>query len=168
MELTKKEQSIKSLMFNLFIPSLNYYLEVHNPKEYALWQGNCCRQTAILGAMVLKVALPEYKWSAWDGDFSDILFGKRVEYNHAWIYGINQQTGRALLVDLARLHKERLFISTRANAYPHDHPEYKDQVELNRERLDLDESMKGTEYYTGLPSQQVLADVTSIMALAHR
>jgi hypothetical protein len=168
MQLTTRETSIKKLMFGLFTPVLHNYLEAHNPDEYARWHGNCCRQTAILGAMVLKSALPEYTWSAWDGWFNDLLYGKRVEYNHAWIYGIDKETGRALLVDLARMHKERLFIPTRANAYPHGHPEYKDQVEVSRERLDLDESMKGTEYYTGLPSYQVLSDVTSIMAAVHR
>lgn len=168
MTLNLRETSVKNLMFNLFTPALNFYLQTHNPEEYAIWQGNCCRQTAILGAMVLKVALPEYKWTAWDGDFDDVLMGKRVAYNHAWIFGINKKTGRALLVDLARLHKERLFVLTRTNAYPHNHPEYKNQVEIRRVQLDLQESMKGTEYYTGLPSKQVLADVTSIMAAAHR
>jgi hypothetical protein len=147
-----------------FTPALHSILQEANPKEYEKWQGNACRQAAILSIPMLRELLPNYTWAAWDGWFDDIVHGKNVHYNHAWVYGRDKETGRKLLVDLARQHHERLFVLVDSNRYPKDHPEYVNMKEVRRERLDIDNNLRDIEYYTKLKGYQLLQLVRERMA----
>lgn len=154
MLLTDREKAVKDIMFDIFIPALHKVITDRNPEEYKRWHGNCCKQTAIFGAYILKILLPDYEWTTWDGVFSDKHKGEDVRYNHAWILGKEPSTNRRLLIDLARTTKERLFREVSGNRFPKDHPEYKDMVEESRERLDWEKMIEeDDEFYTGLPSR---------------
>jgi hypothetical protein len=153
---TNREILTKNFMVNNFIPTLHSTLEESNPFQYQKWGGNACRQTAIFGVKFLEKLLPTYKWEAWDGIFDDIVRGKKVNYNHAWIYGEEQSTGKKLLVDLSRNLHERLFLFVEENDYPRDYPTYKNMIEINRQKIDIKDCMNDLEYYTSLRSQKLL------------
>jgi hypothetical protein len=144
-------ESVKDKMYSRFIPLLHYLLKAANPLLYYQWQGNCCRQTAIIGCYILDKLLPDYEWEAWDGEFDDIVYNKQVHYNHAWIYGKNKAGGKDLFVDLARQHHERIFKEVDDNKYPNDIPDYENMVETKREKLNWESFLiNENEYYTGL------------------
>jgi hypothetical protein len=155
-ELTTKEQEIKKIMEEVFVPVLHDILSKANPKEYEKWQGNACRQTALFSAKLLQEFLPEYQWSVWDGNFNDLILGQQRHFDHAWVYGVNRSEGRRLLVDLARVHQERLFVITGGNHYPKDHPEYVHLTELSRRKINIDEMMGIEEHYTQMNSNDLL------------
>jgi hypothetical protein len=163
MELTSKEEQVKDYMFNVFTPALHHLVSTSNPKEYERWNGNTCRQTAVFGIYFLEELLPEYEWTAWDGDFSDIYMGQNVQYNHAWLHGVDKANRRGLLVDLSRVNKERLFIPVTENKFPRKHPEYKDMKLIRKERIDIGERMSEYEYFTNLQGEEFIKALLEIM-----
>jgi hypothetical protein len=156
---TEREKYVKNFMEREFVPKLHDLLKTANPFQYEKWGGNACRQTAIFGVKFLEKLLPTYLWEAWDGDFNDVVNGRKVQYNHAWIYGIDKSNNRKLLVDLSRLYHERLFLFVEDNKYPKDHPSYLYMNELKREKMDIKECMKDLEFYTSERSTKVLEDL---------
>lgn len=159
MELNSQEQAAKEYIEYKFVPVLHEFLKSRNPKEYRRWGGNACKQTAIFGSLFLNELLPNYKWSVWEGLFKDIVKGREVTYNHAWIYGVDRQAGRRLLVDASRNHHERLFIVVGGNKYPKDHPSYLYMEEIERHKLDIQEALKDKEYYTFLDTLDFLSQI---------
>jgi hypothetical protein len=163
MALTEKESKVKFIMEEMFLPALHKLVREGNPVAYKKWGGNACRQTAFFGRELIANLLPEYKWSVWDGIFDDIVHGKPVQYNHAWIYGVSLDGSKRLLVDLARQHHERLFIEVTGNRYPKDHPSYLHMKEVRREKVDLDDWAQSPEFYTQLSSVQFITKLTELM-----
>lgn len=159
MLVAEREKYVKNFMEREFVVALHETFEKANPIEYKKWGGNACRQTAIFGVKFLEKLLPTYSWEAWDGDFEDIVGGKKVTYNHAWIYGVDKSNGKKLLIDLSRLYHERLFLFVNENQYPKDHKSYEHMIELNRKKLDIKDCMKDCEYYTMERSVKVLEDL---------
>lgn len=158
--LTIPEGLAKEILERRFVPILHHTLSTANPVAYKQWQGNCCRQTAVFGVKLLERLLPSYKWQAWDGDFRDELYGKPVTYNHSWIYGVDKEKNRGLLVDMARDYRERLFILAPQNKYPKDHPEYAKMRLTSKTKLDVEHMLDDLEWYTNRPSRELLAELT--------
>lgn len=163
MGLNEREESVKRFMEELFVPALHQVVEEANPEQYKKWGGNACRQTAFFGRKILADLLPDYTWTVWDGIFDDIVNDKPVQYNHAWIYGVDKASGKRLLVDLARLHHERLFIEVTGNRYPKDHPSYFHMKEVKREKVDLEDWGRAPEYYTQLDASSFMDRVLSAL-----
>lgn len=163
MELTQRETIAKDFMFNSFIPALHDLVSEYNPHKYQEWNGNTCRQTAVFGTYFLNKLLPEYEWTAWDGDFSDIYRGHRVKYNHSWIHGLNKEDGRGLLVDLSRVDRERLFLPVKENKYPKNHLEYQNMKLIKKEKMDIEERMQEYEYYTSLQGDDFIRELVDRM-----
>ncbi len=162
--LTKKEELAKEIMFEHFIPVLHRTLENGNREKYATWNGNACRQSAILGVKILEILLPEYEWLVYDGQFQDIVLGNQCKYNHAWIFGVHKEEDRKLLVDLARKYQEQLFIVTERNSYPSWHEEYKDTIILRSEEMDVEKRLREKEFYTGIYGYRLLKIIIDEMA----
>ncbi|MGV4321265.1 hypothetical protein [Bacillus mojavensis] len=156
MELTQNEQKVKDFMFNKFIPALHRLVSTSDPIKYQTWNGNTCRQSAVFGLVYLRKLLPEYEWTAWDGDFSDIYRGKRVEYNHAWIHGVDKKNNKGLLVDLSRVDRERLFLPVKANKYPKNHPEYKSMKLIRKKKINIEDRLNEEEFYTNLKGDEFI------------
>ncbi|WNW25099.1 hypothetical protein RS399_04070 [Bacillus inaquosorum] len=163
MKLNQIELLTKNLMENLFVPTLHNILQKANPQAYKKWGGNACRQTAIFGAAILRHLLPEYTWTVWDGDFSDIVNGKKVKYNHAWIHGVNKKERKGLLIDLSRLYHERLFLPVTKNKYPKKHPSYQHMRLIRKKPMDIEECLNDIEYYTGKSGHELLSIILTEM-----
>lgn len=159
--LTTEELQAKQFIEEQFIPTLDAIFFEKNPLEYLRWNQNSCRQSAVFGVHFLKELLPQYKWYAWDGDFKDYIrvdgHWTEVEYNHAWIYGIDHKNKRKLLVDPSRNKKERLFMVVEENEYPVWHPDYMFMEKLRSYKMDIRKRMKEIEYYTAMKSTDLLA-----------
>lgn len=162
LEVTVREVAVKEYMEKIFVPALHSLLKQGNPMAYQQWGGNACRQTAIFGVKFLEKLLPSYKWEAWDGNFNDIVRGKNVHYNHAWIFGVEESTGKKLLVDLSRIHHERLFLFVEENKYPNEHPSYKNMIEMNRSKMDIKDCMNDLEFYTSQRSTKLLQELKKV------
>lgn len=157
--LSKEEERAKLFMYNSFIGALQEILqEKGNKEKYEKWQGNCCRQTAIYGACILEQLLPQYDWKVWQGEMTDVVYGKEVEYDHAWIFGRNRD--KRLLVDLSRDYRERVFEEVKTNSYPKTEA-WKDMKILKREQLDWKKLLKEErEFYTGMTGEEIMKEIS--------
>lgn len=158
----QKIEEIKIFMQTMFVPAMKEIFKEHSPEKYEEFQGNCCRQVAVFGCYILSQLLPEFEWSAWQGEYKDKVYGYDRTYVHAWIYG---KGAIRLFIDLARSHKENIFIETQGNRFPKDHPDYKDMIENWREKLDWKSMFQETEYLTGLPSSKVIGLIANRVLL---
>jgi hypothetical protein len=161
--MTNQELIVKYYMEEKFLPALHKLVSTANPAMYKKWGGNACRQTALFGKLFLDKLLPQYSWAVWDGIFEEDVKGKLKRYNHAWVYGVDKDSGKRLLVDLARQYKERLFIEVTANRYPKDHPEYVNMKELSREKADVADWLNSPEFYTSLNCDDFIAKLVEII-----
>lgn len=159
MELTRKEKECRDYMMNVFIPTLHEMVEEINPDEYHKWNRNLCRQTAVFASTFLNRAYPEYDWQAWEGDFEDVVGGREVRYEHAWIFAKEKEGNRRLFLDLSHNLKERLFIVTKVNGYPKDSEEHKHMKCLSRKRLDVQRMLFDTEYLTKMTGHQIMIEL---------
>lgn len=156
MELKDKIDDAKMFFGQIFLPTMKELFKESSPEKYEKWQGNCCRQTAVIGCHILSNILPEFEWNAWEAEFEDMYEGRSITYVHAWIYA--KSPDMKLLVDMARSHKENLFIETLGNRFPKGHPDYKDQKEVRRSRIDWRLLLDGdVEYYTLKKTRDVVA-----------
>lgn len=161
MELTVKEKECRDYMMNVFVPTLHEMVEEINPQEYHRWSKNLCRQTAVFASTFLNRCYGEYDWQAWEGDFEDIVNGKQVRYEHAWIFGKHKESGRRLFLDLSNNVKERLFIVTGVNGYPKDSEEHKNMKCLSRKRLDVESMLNDTEYLTKMTGHKFMLELNA-------
>lgn len=155
-QLEKEEEIARDFIFNEFVPALHDVFRTANPDAYYAWGQNCCRQAAVFGTVYLKELLPNYKWYAYDGEFKDLINGKEVYYNHAWIFGVDREKHRRLFVDPSRKIQEQLFFVTDENKYPIDHPDYKYTVIVKSYKMNLKARLKDLEYFTKLGARKVL------------
>lgn len=152
------ESALKAFMFNAFIPSVHQVIIDHAADKYKEWQGNCCRQIAVFGSYFIDKYVPStYIVTAWDGEFDDVILDRPLHYNHAWIFVKDTITKRRLLIDLARTHKENLWIEVPNNRYPKDYQGYENMKETSREQIDWRRLIESeTEFYTRLSSKEFI------------
>jgi hypothetical protein len=154
--LTQREELAKKFMEEQFVPTIRDFFKLKAPSKYKLWGGNCCRQIAIFGAYFLSKSLTDYRFTVWDGNFEDMMEGRKVVYNHAWIYAVSKDKQRKLFIDMGRSLQENIFVEQSRNAYDNNLPGYNYIKELERTQLDW-ETMLATEieYYTGIQSMEL-------------
>src|SRR5688572_9882818 len=60
-----------------------------NPKLFLQWQGNFCKQAAILNSFIIEEQMPDdyVEVQAWEGHFDSETEGS---YNHCWNYIIHK------------------------------------------------------------------------------
>ena len=159
-ELVNTLQALKPWLLEEVRPAVIETCYDGNPLRFRQWQGNCCLQTSIAVNYLLteRLRLMGYKEiQSWEGQFTDVIFGKHVQYNHAWVYCEHEsEPGLNLLIDISRNHKECLVVFAEKNEYP-SHPDYDDMVTLSRERLNVTRLMQKPEYYTGLRGKEFIS-----------
>lgn len=112
--LTKEEQDIRHELIYLFNPCLKHLFNQRSEfKEFAY---NSCRQTAIFGSVFLLQQLPGYKVSAFEGNFTDVIYNKPVDYKHA--FTVIEKAGKKILVDISRTQRQLLFHMIQDLVYP--------------------------------------------------
>jgi hypothetical protein len=141
----------------IVLKEMNKIFMEKNPQQYALWQGNCCRQTAVTCCVFLSELLPEYNWQAYEAKFDDVYNGSPVTYEHAWVFGETKE-GRKLFCDLARIHTEPLFFIAEENKYP-SNGDYADLIEIKRTQLNYQGMLEEREFYTRMIASELMAEI---------
>ena len=166
--LTKSEEAARDIMVNLFNPVLKYMFLAANSNEFQKYGFNSCRQTAILGAYVLRTLLTDYEINAFEGDFIEPINGIPTPYVHAYITACKKN--RVLIIDLSRTEKKLLFHPAFRDSkcggglYP-DYEDYKNVVKVNDSRIDVDEMINVTEgeYYTSIIPLDLVTGIMKTM-----
>lgn len=103
--LTDEEKKARNELIYIFNPCLKFLFDQYPQfKQYAY---NSCRQTAIFSTAFLSEIMAGYSFQLYEGNFSDILHGQKVEYAHA--FAIGQNGTRRILVDVSRTERKLLF-----------------------------------------------------------
>jgi hypothetical protein len=155
----EKIDYLKDFLFDVMKPSIKEYMQARNPDELDRWQGNCCRQTSLITNWYLRQWLLNndsgyIEIQSWDGEFRDFEKGKHVSYDHAWVYCINEDRSKNLLVDIARNHRPLLCMFTPINRYPSD-GEYQHMRLISKERMNEKNMWNQREFLT----QELIKDI---------
>lgn len=155
----------KDLLWNHLIPNMRLLFMWMNPDEYRRWQGNCCRQAALMTVMALikeskipaehlfivdckmeawiKVNLGAFKSKTWDHAFVQYRIPNN-EYYLAIDMSLKQQ------LPIWWHHKESIY------HYPHRHNDFiRRDYKIHHNNLSLmnmaniPPKLSGPEYYTG-------------------
>lgn len=140
---------LKVFMTNRFAPALHQILFERNPVLFTRWQGNCCVQMAVTVAHHLRIAMPSYRWDAFEGQFSTVVHlpsGDRpFDYNHAWVFGTSKDF--SVFIDLAHRSDKRVFeFPVSRNSYPFKH----EWVRRSKVKLDISDMVIHPEYFTSM------------------
>ena len=150
--LSAREAFVASFLLDKFVPTLKRILYEASPALFIQWQGNCCRQTALMCFSVLQEAMPDYEWLPYEGQFKD-QYG---HYDHAFVIG-TKQNGERLLVDLSRQMYPSLFmpIPKGAEIYP-KFGLYGQMQMLSYTVMPYQVYLNSNEYYTELIGTDLL------------
>ncbi len=130
-----------------------------NPELFLEWQGNICKQTAILGSYVIKQHLPEdyIEVQAWEGFFEHEKLGA---YNHCWNYLIHKDDPRKNIIcdftstisyfDYCSQNDPTLHLTTNMASVN------KCKIDMIAlEQLDINKEFIGPEFYTEGTEQEL-------------
>ena len=155
-QLTEQEKKARDIMVYLFNPVLKYILANSNPKEFARYGFNSCRQTAILGAAYIQKLLPGYDIMPYEGLFIEKLPNGNIEqYIHAFI--LASKNNRRLLIDLSRTTKRLMFSEVLSSLYP-SIEDYKDMIFISSNPINLNDVIYNDEpeYFTKKSAVEIL------------
>jgi hypothetical protein len=158
-QLTPEEEAARDIMGYLFNPVLKLLLCMSNPKEWAKYGFNSCRQTAIFGAIYLQKILPSYTIVPYTGMFLEIVNGKKETYEHCFI--VASKGNRNILIDLSRVTHHLIFHKMDTFGYPQC-DDYKDVVLLYKDAIDLKEMYYADdirEFFTNEHPQNVMKTI---------
>lgn len=148
------------------------YLFQANPKKFLEWQGNICKQSAILSSKIIKRYLgDEYvKVEAWEGFFEHDLLG---DYNHCWNYIIHKNdpkkniicdmTSTITYMNYCDQNDPTLHIESSRKAVVRQEHFVK---MIGSQEIDIDSEFSSPEFYTGLVGEDLMEDLTEILKYA--
>lgn len=137
--LTDSEKQIRHELIYLFNSCLKFlFNQKPHFKEYAY---NSCRQTAIFSAAYLMNVLPG-SYAVYEGNFSDVLHGEKVDYVHAFV--IRSYQSKKFLIDVSRTQRKLLFQPVDKIDYPNVEG-YENIKLLSYNMLDFMELLSSTE-----------------------
>ena len=163
--LSKQEQQMRDFLMYDFNISLKSMLMKYNFKEFDKWFFNSCRQTAIFGALVLNLYYPDYSYRAYEGSFTDTLFGEPVRYQHCFIVATHKEINRNILIDMARTTNPLVFEPIDDNHFYPDVDNYKDLKMLSCFEIPYEDLLVSPvkEYMTGLTTIEFLSELVELM-----
>lgn len=168
MNKVEKLEHILAVFSKKILPGL---LFASNPELFLEWQGNFCKQAAILNHFIIENHLPEdyVKVEAWEGFFESETQGS---YNHCWNYIIHKDDSQKnIICD---------FTSTIQNYFdfcPYNDPTLHiggNTLRVNKPKIDmimsellnLEEQFDGNELYTGASEDEIKQVVVNLLKKA--
>ena len=164
--LSKQEQEMRNFLMYDFNISLKSILIKYNLKEFDKWFFNCCRQTAIMGSLILNLKYPDYSYRAYEATFNDTLFGEPVTYQHCFIIATHRELKeRNILIDMARTTNPLVFEPINDNHFYPDVDNYKDLKMISCVEIPYEDFLVSPirEYMTGLTTIEFLEELTELM-----
>lgn len=142
---------LSSMLINVVKPTIKEYYSERNKALMDEWQGNCCAQTAVIVANIMKSSISKlgYEIKAFHGEFVDIINANQVEYNHCWVYCRNvNDSSKSVLIDIARTQKEDIVLLRNTNTYDKTIPGYEFQYIKSMQEIDYIASLEENEHFT--------------------
>lgn len=145
------------------------YLFNKNPKLFLQWQGNICRQSALLSVFIIKHFLKdEYEVQAWEGFFEHEKLGS---YNHCWNYLIHKDdpqkniicdfTSTISYMDYCEHNDPTLHIGGGGNAV------IKHKIDMiGMQQIDIEKELSSPEFYTGEESEDIIEELKAYLMYA--
>lgn len=164
--LTKQEKEIRNFLMYDFNISLKSMLMKYNFKEFDKWFFNSCRQTAVMGSLVLNLKYPDYSYRAYEATFNDTLFGNPVTYQHCFIIATCKELkSRNILIDMARTTNPLVFEPINENHFYPDVDNYKDLEMISCVEIPYEDLLISSirEYMTGLTTIEFLGELLELI-----
>lgn len=165
----EKLEHIMNVFSKRILPA---YLFQNNPELFLQWQGNICKQAAILGAVIIEHYMPdEYiKVEAWEGFFEHKQLGS---YNHCWNYIIHKDdpkkniicdfTSTISYMSYCEHNDPTLHIQSNPNAVVR----HENNIQLiGYEEINVESNLKEGEYYTGLKGEEIIPELIQLLKYA--
>src|SRR6478609_10695327 len=154
--MTKIENTINidllsSMLINIVKPTIKEYYYEKNKALMDEWEGNCCAQTAVIVANIMKTSIGRlgYEIKAYHGEFIDMMQGNQVQYNHCWVYCRNvSDNNKSVFIDIARTHKQNIVMLRNTNTYDKTISGYEFQYIKSYQEIDYIASLQENEYFT--------------------
>lgn len=144
-------KALHSTMTGIVKPVIKEFYSERNKALMIEWQGNCCAQTAVVVANIMKSSISKlgYEVKAYHGEFVDMFQGNQVEYNHCWVYCRNvHDNSKSVLIDIARTQKQDVVMLRSSNTYDKTIPGYEFQYLKSYQEIDYISSLQENEYFT--------------------
>ena len=165
----EKLEHIMNVFSKRILPA---YLFQNNPELFLQWQGNICKQSAILGAVIIEHYLPEdyVKVEAWEGFFEHKQLGS---YNHCWNYIIHKDdpkkniicdfTSTISYMDYCEHNDPTLHIQSSPNAVV----KHENNIQMiGCQEIDIESNLKEAEFYTGAKGEDLIEELTILLKYA--
>ena len=146
------------------------FLFMSNPDKFLEWQGNICKQAAIMGSFVIENHLPDdyVEVQAWEGFFEHEKLGS---YNHCWNYIIHKDDPKLNIIcdftstisyfDYCEHNDPTLHIASSPKAVVN----HKITM-VGMQQLDIKKEFEGPEYYTNLYEGDIKEVLTTLLQTA--
>jgi hypothetical protein len=141
-----------------------------NPELFLKWQGNICKQAAVLGSFIIKHHLPDdyVKVEAWEGFFEHEKLGS---YNHCWNYIIHKDDPKLNIIcdftstisyfDYCEHNDPTLHITGSEKSV------VKHKIDMiGLQEIDIEEEFKGPEYYTKETGDVIKREIMGLLQTA--
>lgn len=140
-----------------------------NPKAFLQWQGNICKQSALLSVFIIKHYLgDEYEVQAWEGFFEHEKLGS---YNHCWNYLIHKSdpelniicdfTSTISYMDYCKENDPTLHIGGSGSSV------VKHKIEMvGMQQIDIESELGQPEFYTGMESEEIIEELQAYLEYA--
>lgn len=159
--LSGKEEKVRNIMLNEFMPALRDVLMDGNRELFIKWGRNCCRQSSVLGIEVIADLLPEYQWSVFESRYRHEEY--QTIFEHAWLLG-RDIDGNGLFVDISPLSRPTSFVRIgKRDLDFHNIEAYRSITELNRVKVYHEEMLDQNEYFTNTKGSEVLSAIKNRM-----
>jgi len=165
----EKLEHILAVFTKKILPGL---LFASNPKLFLQWQGNFCKQAAILNSFIIEERMPDdyVKVQAWEGHFDSDLEGS---YNHCWNYIIHKDDPKKNIICDFSSTIQNYFDYCEHND-PTKHMRLTERVNVRKidlimsEQLDPEkEFSSGPELYTGADGDTIKNEVITLLEMAN-
>lgn len=148
------------------------YLFYNNQETFLKWQGNICKQSAVLSAFIIKHYMGEdyVKVEAWEGFFEHKQLG---EYNHCWNYIIHKDdpkkniicdfTSTITYMDYCEHNDPTLHIKSSPDAVV----KHEDNIQMiGFQEINIEANLKESEFYTSAKGEELETELKTLLKFA--
>jgi hypothetical protein len=141
----------------------------HNPELFLKWQGNICKQSALLSVFIIKHYLgDEYTVQAWEGFFENDKLGS---YNHCWNYLVHKDdpklniicdfTSTISYMDYCEHNDPTLHLGGSTSAV------VKHKIDMvGMQEINIEEELSQPEYFTSERSDALIEELRTWLRVA--
>lgn len=145
------------------------FLFVAGPQTFIKWQGNICKQTALMNVFIINHFLgDEYKVEAWEGFFEHEKLGS---YNHCWNYLVHKDDPKKNIICDFTSTISYMNYSEENDPMLHLVADERAVVQhktnlIAMEELNIEEHLDQPELFTGLTGRELEQELTHLLKMS--